>query len=81
MAAALVEDFVRRAIEKARRVSAFTPDSGPHAGRDFGSFELDARAVFWKIDLYEGDLTYRSPNPADPDVTVRVLTVLLTEEY
>ncbi|MFZ2980823.1 MAG: DUF3768 domain-containing protein, partial [Sphingobium sp.] len=30
---------------------------------------------------YDRALTYGSPDPTDPDVTTRVLTLLLTHEY
>jgi hypothetical protein len=37
--------------------------------------------LFFKIDYYDRNLTSASPDPLDPAVTVRVLTVLLPEEY
>jgi hypothetical protein len=59
----------------------FTPENTPHGEHDFGSFEYDGKTIFWKIDCYDRDLSYGSPDPADPAVTTRVLTVLLAEEY
>ena len=48
---------------------------------DFGSIELFDEKLFWKFDYYDLDLKFGSPNPADPAVTVRVLTTMLADEY
>lgn len=64
-----------------RQFADFNQDNDPHAEHDFGSFEIDGRRFFWKIDCYDLKLEGASPNPADPSVTVRVLTLMLASEY
>ena len=59
----------------------FDSRNDPHGEHDFGSFELAGQLVFWKFDYYDLDLLMHSPNPADPSVTSRVLTVMLAQEY
>jgi hypothetical protein len=60
---------------------AFTPENDPYGEHDFGSFELQGARVMWKIDYYNLSLDGGSENPADPEVTTRVLTIMLAEEY
>ena len=69
------------AIEHVRTFDAFTPDNDPHGEHDFGSFSIEGRKVFWKIDYYAPDMLHGSEDPADPTQTRRVLTIMLAEEY
>ncbi|GAA0273386.1 hypothetical protein LNAOJCKE_4858 [Methylorubrum aminovorans] len=64
-----------------RDFSAFTPDNDPHGEHDFGSVEHKGTRYFWKIDYYDLQLAMHSPDPADPAVTVRVLTLMRADEY
>lgn len=59
----------------------FTDDNDPHSEHDFGSFEHGEHTIFWKIDYYDLSLQYGSENPADPSLTTRVLTVMVSSEY
>ena len=64
----------------------FTPDNDPHGEHDFGSLTYGGQKLFWKIDYYDRasfgtGRDMGSENPADPDKTVRVLTIMLASEY
>jgi len=69
-------------ITAVRTYDAFGPDNDPYGERDFGVIEHPvAGRVFWKIDYYDPSLEMGSEDPADPNVTRRVLTILLGEEW
>ena len=74
-------DNVPDLLDQVRWYDAFTPDNDPYGEHDFGSFYWGEAQVFWKWDYYDLDLTMHSPDPSDPTVTLRVLTVMLAEEY
>ena len=75
-------DMVKAAaIRRVATFDAFTEDNDPYGEHDFGSFDLCGRRFFWKIDYFDLSLTVGSSNPADPDITCRVLTLMLASEY
>lgn len=59
----------------------FSEDNDPYGEHDFGALRVGESRLFWKIDYYDKSLEAASPDPADPDLTVRVMTVMLAEEY
>lgn len=61
--------------------SNFTEDNDPYKERDMGSFTHEGKLLYWKIDYYDIDLRWHSPDPADPEVTCRVLTVCYMSDY
>ena len=71
----------RSLLQKVRAFDVFTDDNDPHGEHDFGLVELGGARCFWKIDYYDREMEAFSPDPADPSVTTRVLTVMLAEEY
>ena len=71
-------------LELTRRVAAFDTfiaDSDPHGWHEMGVIELEDTTVWFKLDLYDVDYQYGSPEPSDPAQTRRVLTLLLPSEY
>lgn len=60
----------------------FTPDNDPYGEHDFFSIDYKCNKIFAKIDYYDRFNThFASENPANPDITNRVLTILLSCEY
>jgi hypothetical protein len=59
----------------------FNEDNDPHGEHDCASFIVDGHRCMFKIDYYDKALEYGSVNPADPNVTTRVLTVMLVSDY
>ena len=78
---ALPSDVKAMVIRRVATFSEFTPDNDPHGEHDFGSFTLAGRKLFWKLDYYDSAMQYGSEDPADPSKTIRVLTIMLAEEY
>jgi len=63
------------------RFDAFTPDNDPYGEHDFGLVRVQGHVVLFKIDYYDLDRCGHSPDPADPNVTCRVMTLMLADEY
>jgi hypothetical protein len=79
--AALGPEAVARIVKTIAVYDDFCQANDPYAEHDFGSFEADGHTVFFKIDYFDRTLTMHSPDPSDPAVTKRVITVKLAEEY
>ena len=47
----------------------------------FEAFDEASVRYFWKIACYDRATEMGSPDPADPEVTTRVLTILRADEY
>jgi hypothetical protein len=74
-------DQRRSLLEKVRAFDVFTDDNDPHGEHDFGSVDEGGVRYFWKIDCYDCAAEFGSPDPADPAVTTRVLTIMRADEY
>ena len=85
---------VRELIET---YEAFDEDGDPHGERDFGAIyqlacgrwtterpkvrEYERERVFWKLDYYDRQMEFASDDAANPAITRRVLTIMLSDEY
>lgn len=68
-------------INLVREYNQFSEGNDPYGEHDFGSIELNGAKYFWKIDYYDKLLEQGSDDPADPDRTTRVLTLMRADEY
>lgn len=64
-----------------RNYDAFTENNDPYGEHDFGSFDFKGNKILWKIDYYDQNFLYISPEPSNPRLTNRVLTVMCADEY
>ena len=79
--AALGREAADRIVKTIAVFDDFCHANDPHEEHDFGSFEAEGHTIFFKIDYFDRNLKYLSPDPTDPAVTVRVITVMLADEY
>jgi hypothetical protein len=79
--AALGQEAVGRIVKTIAVFDDFCHANDPHQEHDFGAFEVDGHRLFFKIDYYDSSLSQHSPDPTDPSVTERVITIMLAEEY
>ena len=68
-------------LDLVRGFDAFTSGCDPYGERDFGAVEHAGVRYFFKIDAYDRSYAYASPDPADPAVTCRVMTLMRADEY
>ena len=80
-----IQELGLASVSQLRRMIAeqndFSEGSDPYQEHDFGSLLFRGQRVFWKIDYYGLTLDEGSPDPFDPAVTTRVLTIMLACEY
>ena len=79
-------DDLLRVFQKVAQFDQFTPENDPYGEHDFGSVEHGGESIFWKIDYYDRESLnegeeYGSEDPSNPEVTTRVMTIMLAREY
>ena len=79
--AAQAADTVKAIFAAVATFTDFNPDNDPWGTHDCAVITVNGHRVIWKIDYYDRSRRIHSPDAADPRVTVRVLTVMLADEY
>ena len=79
--AALPPEAVAAVLLAVQVYDSFSPDNDPYGEHDFGIVDAAAQRVMFQVDYYDRTLSMHSSDAADPAVTTRVLTIMLTSEY
>lgn len=79
--AGLGGSLVAKIFKAVSEFNQFTEDNDPWREHDCALLTVDEVRVLWKIDYYDRGRRFHSPDPSNPKVTVRVLTVMRADEY
>ena len=75
------KEDIKEIITTVRTFDSFDENNDPYGERDFGAFDYKGRKVFWRIDYYDQEFLYLSPDVSNPRLTNKVLTIMYAEEY
>lgn len=79
--AAMSSEDKANIISMVQNFNDFTPSNDVYGEHDFLSIDYKGNKIFAKIDYYDLNYEFMSENPANPDITNWVLTILLSCEY
>ena len=79
--AAMSSEDKANIVSSVQNFNDFTPSNDVYGEHDFFSIDYKGNKIFAKIDYYDLNYEFMSENPANPDITNRVLTILLSCEY
>ena len=79
--AAMSSEDKANIVSMVQNFNDFNEDNDPYGEHDFGSFDYKGEKILWKIDYYDLNNQYHSENPANPDITNRILTIMTVYEF
>ena len=74
-------DDITTIINKVRNFNDFDENNNPYGEKDFGAFTFKGKKIFWKIDYYDNNFLFLSPNACKLRLTNRVMTIMYADEY
>ena len=72
---------VTRIIGAVQAYNTFDERNDPYGEHDCAIVSVAGQSILWKIDYYDTAMACHSPDPANPELTCRVLTIMLADEY
>lgn len=75
------QEIKEAVITKIRLFTEFDDENNPHGEHDFVSVKVGTEVYFAKIDYYDKSMEGGSPDPADPSVTERVMSIFHSSDY
>ena len=68
-------------LKKVRAFNDFNKANDVYKEHDFACIEHNGINYFFKIDYFDPSMEYASDDPSNPDITIRVLTIMRADEY
>jgi hypothetical protein len=79
--AALKDDDRFALLTEVQCFEDFNEDNDPYGEHDFGRIDFKGGRYFFKIDYYDNNLEFHSPDKSNQKLTRRVLTIMQADEY
>jgi hypothetical protein len=74
-------EFAGAVLKAVQEFDSFSDENDPWGEHDCSSLVVMHKRILWKIDYYDKDGVYLSPDPSSSKLTLRVLTIMLSAEY
>ena len=65
-------DDIATIINKVRNFNDFDENNNPYGEKDFGAFDFKGKKIFWKIDYYDKEFLFLSPDACKPRLTSKL---------
>ena len=79
--AALDKKTREEIVLEVRKFNNFNESNDPFKEHDASILTVKGIEIYWKIDYYDNDMKYHSPDKSDPLKTKRVLTIMKASEW
>jgi len=73
--------YLKGIMQEVVEFNTFNENNDPYGEHDMGALNINNIKFFWKIDYYDLQEKFMSPDPSNPEVTKRVLTIMKASEY
>lgn len=77
----LGQTAMQKICKRVTEFDQFNKDNDPYGEHDFGAIDYETKRIFWKMDYYDLSLKCGSEDPSNSEITAKVLTIMLAEEY
>lgn len=74
-------DMIASISDAVRNFDNFNSDNDPHGEHDCAIVSVGNETILFKIDYFDPTMKFHSDDPTNPEITNRVMTIMLASEY